>query len=166
MDKRRMDGNFIVESGGYELLPRVETLWYELKDHHSRIDPEFPDMSAPSFESSENGLKKNSRQILVDFVRCATGNVEAGYCISVIDDKDIGEIESLYVRKEFRKLGVGKELLNRALAWLDQNGAKAKRLSVLSGNTEAIAFYRSFGFESRLQELMIPTEPKHNRTGG
>lgn len=152
-----MNEAFIVESGGIELLPRVETLWYELKMHHRGIDPAFPDLSTPNFELRQSGLRQKSKELLVDCVVRKSDGLEIGYCFSTIDRNDTGEIESLYVREAFRGQGIGKDLVMRAMLWMNQKCAMAKRVSVLSGNREAIRFYEHFGFRSRVQELMIPT---------
>lgn len=152
-----MNGAFIVESGGIELLPRVEALWYELKQHHRTIDPGFPDLSTPSFEMRKSGLKEKAKELLVDCVVRKSDRLEIGYCFSIIDRSVVGEIESLYVREPFRGQGIGNDLVMRALLWMDQKCATAKRVSVLSGNREAIKFYEQFGFRSRVQELMVPT---------
>lgn len=153
-----MNDSFTIESGGFELLPKVEDLWYELKAHHEKIDPEFPDMSTPTFEKRKEGFREKGKEILVEWVQSKKGESSVGYCISILDKNDFGEIESLYVRVTFRGNGIGKELMERALLWLEQKKAKAVRLSVLSGNKEAIDFYSSFGFKPRVQELMIPTQ--------
>ena len=162
-----MNGAFIVESGGFELFPRVETLWYELKEHHRGMDPAFPDMSTPSFELRQSGLKEKAKELLVDCVVRKSDSLEIGYCFSIIDRNDVGEIESLYVREAFRGQGIGKDLVMRALLWMNQKCATAKRVSVLSGNREAIRFYEHFGFRSRVHELMIPinktqAQPHHS----
>jgi ribosomal protein S18 acetylase RimI-like enzyme len=151
-----MHEDLIVESGGFELLPRVETLWYELKEHHRGIATDFPDMSTPTFELRQAGLKQRAKELLVDYVIRRSDNLGVGYCFSVIDKDHVGEIESLFVREAFRGQGFGKDLALRALAWMDQKGVTAKRVSVLSGNREAIAFYEQFGFRTRVQEMMIP----------
>jgi len=153
-----MKKDFTIESGGFELLEKVEDLWYELKVHHEKIHPEFPDTSTSTFEKRKEGLKEKGKEILVDWIRSISDKTDIGYCISILDKNDIGEIESLYVRETFRGKGAGTELMKRALSWLEQKKAKAIRLSVLSGNKEAIDFYTSFGFKSRVQELMIPTQ--------
>ena len=152
-----MNNQFTIESGGFELLSKIEALWYELKAHHERIGPEFPDMSTATFEKRKEGLKEKGKEILVDCIRTINDKTDIGYCISIIDKNDIGEIESLYVREAFRGKGAGKELMTRSLLWLEEKKAKAVRLSVLSGNKDAIEFYTGFGFKSRSQELMIPT---------
>ena len=153
----QMNEAFTVESGGIELLPRLQTLWYELKDHHREINPAFPDMSTPTFELRESGLKEKAKGLLVDCVVRKSDGLEIACCFSTIDRNDTGEIESLYVREAFRGQGIGKHLVTRALSWLDQKCAKAKRVSVLYGNCPAIRFYEQFGFRARVQELVIPT---------
>ena len=151
-----MNEDFLLESGGFELLPRIRALWYELKDHHSRLHPGFPDMSTPRFELRESGLKAKAADLLVDFVVHKSDGREAGYCLSAIHGSAMGEIESLYVREEFRGRGIGGELARRALCWMDEKHVKSKCVSVLSGNREAVAFYERFGFRPRVYEMMIP----------
>ena len=43
-----------------------------------------------------------------------------GYCISTINLELVGEIESLYLEKEYRNQGIGEELMNRALTYLNE----------------------------------------------
>lgn len=40
-----------------------------------------------------------------------------GYCLSSVTADGVGEIDSLYVLDEFRRQGIGSELVRRALAW-------------------------------------------------
>ena len=154
-----MNKEFDIESGGFELLSEVELMWYELKDHHSSIDQEFYDLSTPTFELRMKGLKEKGTDILVDIVREKVSDLQIGYCFSIIDKMNMGEIESLFIREEFRRSGLGTALVERAISWMDEHRVVAKKLSVRSGNREAIDFYRSFGFQSRVQELMIPNNP-------
>ena len=153
-----MNDTFIIKSGGIELLPKVETLWYELKEHHRGIDSRFPDMSTPNFEIRQSELKERAKEIHVDWVVRRADKLEIGYCFSTIDKNNVGEIESLYVREAFRGQRIGIDLASKALLWMDQKHVMAKRVSVLSGNREAIGFYERLGFTSRVNELMVPTE--------
>ena len=57
-----------------------------------------------------------------------------------------GELRRLYVAREHQGKGLGKALLERALARLDQTPGP-QWLSVWSGNEKAQALYRAYGFE-------------------
>jgi ribosomal protein S18 acetylase RimI-like enzyme len=57
------------------------------------------------------------------------------------------EIDAMYVASEFKRKGIGKELMQKALEWLGTNSDV--RLEVVSYNADAINFYKKFGFEER-----------------
>lgn len=57
-----------------------------------------------------------------------------------------GEIVSLAVDPEWRRAGIGRELMSRALAALAGSGATEAHLAVRTDNEGAIRFYRRFGF--------------------
>ena len=58
-----------------------------------------------------------------------------------------GEIWTMYVCPSSWRGGVGKSLMNEALAWLGQEGFKTVSVWVLKANAQAIGFYSSCGFE-------------------
>ena len=56
-------------------------------------------------------------------------------------------IDDLFVKKEFRKLGVGQELVNRGLNRLYTMGISSCKLEVWSSNERAYSIYKKAGFE-------------------
>ncbi len=72
-----------------------------------------------------------------------------GYCISTVNKELIGEIDSLFVEKEYRKYGLGDQLMNRALDWLNNNKVKTKIIGVAEGNENVLEFYKRYGFYKR-----------------
>ncbi len=56
-------------------------------------------------------------------------------------------VEDLFVLPQFRRLGIGKELLKRVAAIAMENGCQRLQLEVLDWNTPAIEFYRAIGAE-------------------
>jgi ribosomal protein S18 acetylase RimI-like enzyme len=55
------------------------------------------------------------------------------------------EIDAMYVTKELQGKGLGKKLMQKAMEWLGTGGDI--RLEVVSYNTNAINFYKGFGFQ-------------------
>jgi ribosomal protein S18 acetylase RimI-like enzyme len=58
-----------------------------------------------------------------------------------------GELYRLYVSKDHQGLGLGRLLLEAALAWLDRDGPGPLWIGVWSGNLKAQAIYARYGFE-------------------
>lgn len=71
------------------------------------------------------------------------------------------ELEGMAVAAEARRNGAGAALLAACLHWASHAGAAVLRLEVRSGNTAALALYRSAGFEAdgaRRSYYRHPTE--------
>lgn len=56
------------------------------------------------------------------------------------------ELTSMWVRPSARGRGVGDLLVHAVERWARQNGARALRLGVMTGNRPAIALYQRHGF--------------------
>ena len=64
-----------------------------------------------------------------------------------------GWISLLYLREDYRKRGLGIQLLGRAIMKYQIMGRKTLRLHVSDDNAAALAFYKKYGFK------MLSTEP-------
>jgi ribosomal protein S18 acetylase RimI-like enzyme len=70
-----------------------------------------------------------------------------GGCVAIRDKgNNIAELKRMYIKPEYRGRGVGKILLEKALALSKELGYKKIRLDTLSSMTTAIQLYRSAGF--------------------
>ncbi|WP_431188437.1 GNAT family N-acetyltransferase [Caloranaerobacter azorensis] len=69
--------------------------------------------------------------------------------ISTINDRNIGEIESLYIEPDYRKLGIGNEFMKNALDWMDLNNVESICIEVSVGNKEVLSFYEEYRFLPR-----------------
>ena len=107
------------------------------------------DLCFQSFEAElENPLKKydlNKGAILL-----AYHENEVCGCIALqsLDDKEkaVCEMKRLYVRPAFRKLGIGKLLVDKILEVAREKGYKKMKLDTLKRLEAAIDLYKTYGF--------------------
>ncbi len=97
----------------------------------------------------EEELSNNSSQFFFVYFN----NEVAGYLKVNIDDaqsEEMGdeslEIERVYVRNKFQKLGLGKYLLNKAMEIAMERKKNIIWLGVWGKNENAISFYKKKGF--------------------
>lgn len=97
----------------------------------------------------EKELSNNSSQFFFVYFN----NEVAGYLKVNIDDaqsEEMGdeslEIERVYVRNKFQKLGLGKYLLNKAMEIAMERKRNKIWLGVWERNENAISFYKKKGF--------------------
>ena len=136
--------------GGADLLPRIEPLWCDLRDHHSSRSAHFSDLvSDMEFESRKVGLLEKSLggHILVQIVSLAGSEEQkdVAYCVSTVMLNGIAEIDSIFVAEGFRHNGTGSRLLKGALDWIDEHDVKEVGTSVVWGNEDVLPFYERHG---------------------
>ncbi|WP_423750850.1 ribosomal protein S18-alanine N-acetyltransferase [Salinirarus marinus] len=84
------------------------------------------------------------------FLVATDGSEVVGYTVSDVTPnhgRDIGHVKDLAVRRDERGRGVGRRLLDRALASLAVGGAHLVKLEVREGNDAARSLYRDVGFQ-------------------
>jgi ribosomal protein S18 acetylase RimI-like enzyme len=74
--------------------------------------------------------------------------------VTSVNKEREGEIESIYVEKDYRLSGIGDGLMSRALAWLDDVTVKQTMLTVAEGNEGVFTFYRRHDFYPKTTILM------------
>lgn len=80
------------------------------------------------------------------FVAEILGKV-VGYTIGYIDERGIGEVDSIAVDSPYRRLGIGKRLLEIIQEYFKSKSAKECILIVRDGNEPALALYKNEGFQ-------------------
>ncbi len=140
-------------SGGIELLDSIRTLWEQLIVHHAEISKYFSeDLLERTFPKRKDGLIEKSKQgkLRVDLARSEHHGKYVGYCVSVVNKKNIGEIESIFVEEDFRNSGIGDTLMNKTLKWMKTQQVESKIVKVATGNDHAHLFYSKYGFLPRI----------------
>lgn len=68
------------------------------------------------------------------------------WCQRSLDDPTTAELFQMWVAPAQRGLGVGKQLINTAIQWLQSVGVQRINLGVTQTNTTAIQLYQRYGF--------------------
>jgi ribosomal protein S18 acetylase RimI-like enzyme len=76
---------------------------------------------------------------------CQVENTIAGY-IDYEVKRGVGHILGIYVRQEYRRKNIGRQLMEKALDDFHRQGCHKTRLEVFAHNTGALEFYRCLGF--------------------
>lgn len=140
-------------------LDRVAAMWTAITRHHEPLDPLFrmrPDSDGELRELLRALLRDRDAAILVYELE---GDI-AGLCIiridhapPILEETERAEITDLGVRPGFRRRGIGKLLLEQALAWVRMSGIERVEVQVASANAEGQQFWRSQGFGDLMQVL-------------
>ncbi|WP_260706461.1 GNAT family N-acetyltransferase [Edaphobacter flagellatus] len=80
-------------------------------------------------------------------------------CFTDENDAEKGQIISMWVAPEARRLGIGRQLIDKIAVWAASKSIKTLHLMVTSVNDSAIEFYRSIGFGMTGKTEPYPNDP-------
>ena len=136
-----------IKTISWDEMSTIKVLWEGLNAHHHLRSTNFKHFYETfTFEKRIESLKKRDR--LITYVAYDKGE-SIGYCIASVDDL-AGEIDSIYIQAQYRRTGIGTELITRALQWLENQDCETIRIGIAQGNEVALDFYRKFGFSERM----------------
>lgn len=144
-------------AAGPESLDDIRELWEKLNLLHSNLSLYFGDLARlRTFEARKNELLEKSMSgfLRLDLAKDALTGQVIGYIVSTLSLDGYGEIDSIFVEKDYRGKDIGEKLMNRTLAWLDESNARMKSIAVAAGNELAFGFYQRFGFYPITTTLM------------
>ena len=93
---------------------------------------------------------KNNNIYLVAWV----DNQILGKLVFTTSDSNHGKME-IYIRQEFRRQGIGNELIKYLLTWSKKTKLKEIKLEVLEDNKPAINLYKKFGWQTENKDGKI-----------
>lgn len=111
----------------------VERLWKE-------VFPNDPPHNAPRKVIQEKMAIQRELFFVAEDNGAIVGTVMSGY------DGHRGWLYSVAVKAEFRRKGIGRQLVDHAVAALSKIGCPKVNLQVRSTNAEVIGFYEAVGF--------------------
>jgi ribosomal protein S18 acetylase RimI-like enzyme len=133
-------------------IHKIKDLWEELNSFHYKKSSHFKfHFECFTFEKrierilTKEHLMIYAAEINSDFV---------GYCIATVNG-NIGEIDSIFIKKEHRGKHLGYKLTQKALSWLNKFDCDVINVYVVEGNESALPFYKKFGFRERFRVLQI-----------
>jgi diamine N-acetyltransferase len=137
-----------------EDLRKLQEISYETFNETFK-DQNSPEIMNAYLEKAFNvkQLEKELSNIFSRFFFVYFNNEVAGYLKVNTNDaqsENMGEesleIERIYIRDKFQKLGLGKYLINKAIEIAVKQGKNKIWLGVWEKNENAIAFYKKIGF--------------------
>ena len=137
-------------------LDLVGPLWEKLKVHHkvrSRYFTEHFDRMTWEKRKSELLDKCRNGAMRIDLAKDENAGKFIGYCVSTINEKKQGEIESIFIEEGYRRFGIGSNFMKKALKWMERQSATRKVVAVAAGNEEAFPFYKRYNFYPRASIL-------------
>ncbi len=136
----------------------VKNLWNKNRIFHQKNTAYFSmDYANLNFEDRMKNLFSKSKFSKITVVENKDKQVIA-YCISIIDEASLGEIATLYVEEEYRRMNIGKRLLDLHIGWFQDNNVVNVGVEVLHDNLSAIKLYENVGFRKDTMKMKMPTK--------
>jgi diamine N-acetyltransferase len=147
-----MSGKIKLFSVDIDKIDSIKSLWEGLRDHHKDHSTYFQKRFQDStFEKRKNALlaKMEYGKLNIDVAEDISQNKIVAYCVSSVVEENqgrVGEIDSIFIDKDYRNKGIGDRLMRKALEWLKNENVTEKRIVVAEGNEGVFEFYRKYGF--------------------
>jgi nicotinamidase-related amidase/GNAT superfamily N-acetyltransferase len=138
--------NIIYSEKDEKDLDLIGDLWVKLIRFHTELSPYFTEeySNKSFFDRKKELLEKSENGILKIFI-AEDKRIIIGYCICTIK-AGAGEIDSIFVEKEYRKHNIGDEFLIKAEELFENNSVNKQILSVYAGNEAVIKFYNRHNY--------------------
>lgn len=143
-----------------QILSADRALFLEMAERHFRdLNPDFApheDWKQHYFERIMSNPRMFARWIVRDGER-------AGFILFGLEDhrflpRTTGVVYELYVRPEFRRMGLARQCAVEAIRELKTHAPSKIQLEVVNGNSGAEALWRSLGF-AKVTERMVLQKP-------
>jgi ribosomal protein S18 acetylase RimI-like enzyme len=147
-------------------VPSLLLLWGAMVEENARLDARLsvhPDAKEHMGRALAAWVDDPHRVVVVaeEHARLIVG-FAAGQVVTsggVQGPPRLGEVTDCYVIPVRRRRGAGRRLAARLLDLLRERGAETSRLQVVAKNSDALAFWRSLGYEP-LEEVLERAMPR------
>ncbi len=153
-----MNSEIDFKTGDESILDEIKELWEELNYLHFEKSLHFKQhYIAFTFQSRKETLINTAASGKLFIAIAYDKDIKIGYCVSSVVNK-IGEIDSIFIKPNYRKEHVGNALMEASINWIKASNVKKIIVKVSVGNEEVYGFYSKYGFKPRLTELQILEE--------
>lgn len=150
-----MNKNFIIRKANIKDVPEFVLHFKQIMAQHSRYDQRFNKLKKDAEKRYEKYIRKRIKSRSpnsVIFVAEYKAKV-IGHLICKIEKRapiyifeKMGSPETVFVKKEFRNLGIGRKLMDKANEWFKSKNLHYAYLQVHLKNKNALVLYEKFGF--------------------
>lgn len=151
-ENRQHLSDITIRAGRSADLPRLRQLYIEMTAYHAERDARYADAETATREAAHffEGWLRHSRALLA--VAEINGNVAGFGLISLqkphmaMANIPTARLDLLAVGANFRRRGIGTQIVNALIEWARSQGAERVFVSHAAQNPAASAFWSSFGF--------------------
>lgn len=124
----------------------------ELKESERKFNKNLPPVNKVKQHYKEYLSKDLSRENSAVFVAVEENQLIAMIsariytALAIYDSEKRGYLSNLFVKKEFRKKGIGTKLMQKAIAWLSSMNAKTAIAEIYKENTSSLKISYSLAF--------------------
>ena len=137
------------------MLDELSELWDELRLYQLERSTDFKwHYESFTFHDRKKPLLLCADRGKLFIVIAYHDGVKIGYCISSVVD-GVGEIESIYVKTDYRKQNIGNGLMSKSIEWIKTYDVRKVMVKVVTGNEDAMGFYSRFGFKPRFTDMQL-----------
>ena len=116
----------------------------------------WPDASKEIHEKEIRAMLSNPKRFIT-FIAYDSSNLSIGFIEAsiheIIDEgcvvKNIGYIEGWYIEPEYRKKGIGAELVKTAEKWASEKGLKEMAVDTNLDNIQSQSAYQALGYKEQ-----------------
>lgn len=146
-------------------VPMIVDLWKELFLYHKKLPKSnkikiHQELKSGAEDIFAQWVRKNIRSKNSAVLVAETNKKIVGYCliytklnIPVFKIGELGHISDLYIKKDYRDIGIGSKFQIEAFKWFRKKGIKHVSLLVDAKNNGAHKFYKNHGFSDLYIEM-------------
>lgn len=137
-------------------LDSIGFLWEKLNEHHRIRSPYHAGHFAHmTWDVRKKELTDKSRNgfMRIDLARDVNSDKLVGYCVSTISEEKQGEIDSIFIEKDYRRSGIGDTFMEKSLKWMDGLLVTKRIIGVAIGNEEVFSYYARYNYYPRVTIL-------------
>ena len=135
-----------LDAGNWPLLKQIRVL--SVGDSPDAFGTTISEVNVQSDSYWADLARYLDRKLQTLFVATDDDEVPIGSMYVRVGDDMVGHVGSMWVAPLHRGKGLGRELLERGLGWLEARGVSTVQLWVTDGNDIAFGLYRASGFKA------------------